>query len=149
MAFTAESSVFLVNETTSSTYNFTTAEPERGGASATFSPGHQAIMEMHASSQSNAIAYVAVVLILYAMGMSIVIIKYMRHERYESGIIRLFQDMMQRDSFFRNSGRRTSLPKCTFAPSTVIDDDDGGDDTPQSPTSQNNEIGQLHMESKL
>ncbi|KFM60051.1 hypothetical protein X975_26292, partial [Stegodyphus mimosarum] len=61
----------------------------------TLSPGHAAILEMHANSQSNAIIYVVVVLALYILGMSIVVIKYIRTERYEARLTRLFHDLVR------------------------------------------------------
>ncbi|GFQ70997.1 uncharacterized protein TNCT_457411 [Trichonephila clavata] len=89
----------------------------------TLSPGHAAILEMHANSQSNAIIYVMVVLGLYVLGMSIVVIKYIRTERYEARLTRLFHNLVQRDHFFRLSRRRSSLPKCVPGLPTNIEDD--------------------------
>ncbi|GIX78457.1 hypothetical protein CDAR_8941 [Caerostris darwini] len=89
----------------------------------TLSPGHAAILEMHANSQSNAIVYVMVVLGLYILGMTIVIIKYIRTERYEARLTRLFHNLMQRDHFFRLSRRRSSLPKCVPDMQQNIEDD--------------------------
>ncbi|CAL1265589.1 unnamed protein product [Larinioides sclopetarius] len=91
--------------------------------SSTLSPGHAAILEMHANSQSNAIMYVMVVLGLYILGMSIVVIKYIRTERYEARLTRLFHNLVQRDHFFRLSRRRSSLPKCVPGMPTNIEDD--------------------------
>ncbi|KAG8195581.1 hypothetical protein JTE90_002202 [Oedothorax gibbosus] len=93
----------------------------------TLSPGHAAILEMHANSQSNAILYVAMslqplpaftcglpVAVVWPLrvGMGLVVIKYIRTERYEARLSRLFQNLVQRDRFFRLSRRRSSLPKC-------------------------------------
>ncbi|XP_015906069.1 uncharacterized protein [Parasteatoda tepidariorum] len=78
----------------------------------TLSPGHEAILEMHANSSANAIIYVLIVLAIYVLAMTLVIIKYVRSERYEARLTRLFHNLMQRDRFFRLSRRRSSLPKC-------------------------------------
>ncbi|GIY31398.1 uncharacterized protein CDAR_559721 [Caerostris darwini] len=71
----------------------------------------------------NAIVYVMVVLGLYILGMTIVIIKYIRTERYEARLTRLFHNLMQRDHFFRLSRRRSSLPKCVPDMQQNIEDD--------------------------
>lgn len=105
---------------------------------ATLSPGHAAILEMHANSQSNALIYIGVVLGLYIFGMTIVIIKYVRGERYEARLTRLFQDLVQRDRFFTLSRRRSSQPKCTPVP----DPNPEEEELPLSPIIQ---IPEIHL----
>ncbi|XP_054716401.1 uncharacterized protein LOC129225895 [Uloborus diversus] len=112
----------------------------------TLSPGHAAILEMHANSQSNAIMYVVIVLSLYILGMTVVVIKYIRTERYEARLTRLFHDLVQRDRFFRLSRRRSSLPKCVPEPPSAVNEDD----LPLSPTIVTPEAnGPIEIESKL
>ncbi|XP_076353313.1 uncharacterized protein LOC143248657 [Tachypleus tridentatus] len=96
-------------------------------------PGHKAILEMHANSQSNAIIYVMVVLLLYALALVVVVIKYVRTERYESRLTSLYDTFIQRDMFVRLSKRQQGVP--TTAATPIVD---GVDDNvrPHSPTSR-------------
>ncbi|GIY94640.1 uncharacterized protein CEXT_169501 [Caerostris extrusa] len=63
----------------------------------TLSPGHAAILEMHANIHPN--------------------------RKIQARLTRLFHNLMQRDHFFRLSRRRSSLPKCVPDMQQNIEDD--------------------------
>ncbi|XP_076320229.1 uncharacterized protein LOC143230476 [Tachypleus tridentatus] len=84
--------------------------------------GHKAILEMHANSQSNAIIYVMVVLLLYALALVIVMIKYIRTERYESRLTHLYDEFVRRDRFIRLSKRQPSMPATSALPTDGEED---------------------------
>lgn len=66
------------------------------------SNGHEAILEMHANSEASALFYVVVVLALYVLALVAVLAKYLRTERYDNRLTRLYDEFLARDRFFSN-----------------------------------------------
>lgn len=61
--------------------------------------GHEAILEMHANSETSALFYVVVVLALYVLALVAVLAKYLRHERYDNRLTRLYDEFLSRDRY--------------------------------------------------
>nr|XP_054920690.1 uncharacterized protein LOC129381677 [Dermacentor andersoni] len=61
------------------------------------------------NSQASAVVYVLVVLLLYALALAVVLIKYVRRERYEARLYHLCDEFMRRDRFLRLSKRHSSI----------------------------------------
>lgn len=80
--------------------------------STTMDPGHKAILEMHENSESSALFYVGVVLLLYILALIAVLSKYRRSERYENRLTRLYDDFMHRDCYLHRLPKRdtTEVP---------------------------------------
>ena len=76
--------------------------------STTIDPGHKAILEMHENSESSALFYVGVVLLLYILALIAVLSKYRRSERYENRLTRLYDDFMHRDRYLQRLPKRTT-----------------------------------------
>ncbi|KAL3202476.1 hypothetical protein MRX96_042448 [Rhipicephalus microplus] len=62
-----------------------------------------------ASVTASAVVYVLVVLLLYALALAVVLIKYVRRERYEARLYHLCDEFMRRDRFLRLSKRHSSI----------------------------------------
>ncbi|KAH7970961.1 hypothetical protein HPB49_017239 [Dermacentor silvarum] len=58
---------------------------------------------------ASAVVYVLVVLLLYALALAVVLIKYVRRERYEARLYHLYDEFMRRDRFLRLSKRHSSI----------------------------------------
>lgn len=58
---------------------------------------------------ASAVAYVLVVLLLYALALGVVLVKYVRRERYEARLYHLYDEFMRRDRFLRLSKRHSSV----------------------------------------
>lgn len=61
------------------------------------------------NNQASAVVYVLVVLLLYALALAVVLIKYVRRERYEARLYHLCDEFMRRDRFLRLSRRHSSI----------------------------------------
>lgn len=61
------------------------------------------------NSQASAVVYVLVVLLLYALALGVVLIKYVRRERYEARLYHLYDEFMRRDRFLGLSKRHSSI----------------------------------------
>ncbi|KAG8179543.1 hypothetical protein JTE90_000944 [Oedothorax gibbosus] len=69
------------------------------------SSGHEAILEMHANSEASALFYVVVVLALYVLALVAVLAKYLRNERYDNRLTRLYDEFLSRDRFTNRAGK--------------------------------------------
>ncbi|EEC04206.1 hypothetical protein IscW_ISCW017439 [Ixodes scapularis] len=65
------------------------------------------------NSQASAVIYVLVVLLLYALALGVVLVKYVRRERYEARLYHLYDEFMRRDRFLRLSKRHSSIRSAT------------------------------------
>ncbi|GFY25577.1 uncharacterized protein TNCV_2486971 [Trichonephila clavipes] len=84
----------------------------------TLDPGHEAILEMHANSETSALFYVVVVLVLYVLALIAVLTKYLRTERYDNRLTRLYDEFISRDRYVNRVAKRDatapqSAPKAT------------------------------------
>lgn len=70
--------------------------------------------------------YVLVVLLLYALALAVVLIKYVRRERYEARLYHLCDEFMRRDRFLRLSRRHSSIRSNPAAPRADNNDQDEG-----------------------
>ncbi|KAF8773880.1 hypothetical protein HNY73_016491 [Argiope bruennichi] len=72
----------------------------------TLHPGHEAILEMHANSEASALFYVVVVLVLYVLALIAVLTKYLRTERYDNRLTRLYEEFISRDRYANRVAKR-------------------------------------------
>ncbi|GBL97141.1 hypothetical protein AVEN_144589-1 [Araneus ventricosus] len=72
----------------------------------TLHPGHEAILEMHANSEASALFYVVVVLVLYVLALIAVLTKYLRTERYDNRLTRLYDEFISRDRYANRVAKR-------------------------------------------
>ncbi|XP_022648105.1 uncharacterized protein LOC111244869 isoform X3 [Varroa destructor] len=80
----------------------------RNATAQVLAAAHAQIQEMHANSGSRAVGYVIVVLLLYALALAVVLIKYVRQERYEARLYHIYDEFVRRDRFLRLSKRHSS-----------------------------------------
>lgn len=78
------------------------------------------------NSQASAVVYVLVVLLLYALALAVVLIKYVRRERYEARLYHLCDEFMRRDRFLRLSKRHSSIRSNAAAARTDSNDQEEG-----------------------
>lgn len=76
-------------------------------------------------SQASAVVYVLVVLLLYALALAVVLIKYVRRERYEARLYHLCDEFMRRDRFLRLSRRHSSIRSNAAARTDSNDQEEG------------------------
>ncbi|GIY31405.1 uncharacterized protein CDAR_559771 [Caerostris darwini] len=76
----------------------------------TLDPGHEAILEMHANSEASALFYVVVVLVLYVVALVAVLTKYLRTERYDNRLTRLYDEFISRDRYANRVAKREPPP---------------------------------------
>jgi hypothetical protein len=59
------------------------------------------VLAMHRSTQSNAVVYIVIVLLLYATALVVIMVRYLRRERDESRLSYLYHEFVRLDLFRR------------------------------------------------
>lgn len=59
------------------------------------------VLAMHRNSQSNAVVYIVVVLLLYATALVVIMVRYLKRERDESRLSYLYHEFVRLDLFRR------------------------------------------------